>query len=89
MALGARRDRIVAALARGAILRIGVGILLGAGLAALATRLLQSLLYGVSAESPLVALATIGILLAVLTLSFIVPAARAASIDPMEAIRDE
>jgi ABC-type antimicrobial peptide transport system permease subunit len=35
------------------------------------------------------AIATLVVLLAVLALAFIFPAGRAASIDPMEAIRDE
>ena len=89
MALGAQRKRIVAALARGAALRIGIGAAAGVGLAALAGRLLHSLLYGVSAASPLVGLVTLGLLLAVLTAAFIVPAGRAASVQPMEAIREE
>jgi predicted permease len=89
MALGARRLEIVTSLARGAALRIGIGILAGAALAALAGRFLQSLLYGVTVASPLMAGATLAVLLAVLTFAFIFPAGRAASVDPMEAIRDE
>jgi predicted permease len=89
MALGAERKRIVATLARSAAIRIGIGVVAGAVLAALAGRLMKSLLYGVSAGSPLVALATLGLLLAVLTTAFVLPAGRAASIQPMEAIREE
>ena len=89
MALGAQRERIVRSLARGAALRVGVGAVIGAGLAVLAARLLQSLLYGVSERSVTLGVVTMGILLGVLTLAFIVPAARAASIEPMEAIREE
>jgi len=89
MALGAERKRIVAALARSAAIRIGIGVVAGAVLAALAGRLMKSLLYGISAGSPLVALATLGLLLAVLTTAFVLPAGRAASIQPMEAIREE
>lgn len=89
MALGARRQQIVATLARGTALRILGGVAAGAALAVMAGRFLQSLLYGVSPASPLVALATLAVLFAVLTLAFVFPAGRAASIDPMEAIRDE
>lgn len=89
MALGAERTRIVVTLARSTAIRIGIGVVAGAVLAALAGRLMKSLLYGVSAESPLVALATLGLLATVLTTAFVLPAGRAASIQPMEAIRDE
>jgi predicted permease len=89
MALGAQRERIVRSLARGAALRVGLGAIAGAGAAVLAARLLRSLLHGVSAESPMVALVTLGLLLAVLVVAFVLPAVRAASIEPMEAIRDE
>ncbi len=89
MALGARRQQIVSTLARGTALRILTGVIAGAVLAAAAGRFLQSLLYGVSAGSPFMALATLAVLFAVLTLAFVFPAGRAASVDPMEAIRDE
>jgi len=89
MALGAQRQQIVRTLARTAAFRIAIGVVAGAALAFFAGRLLQSLLYGVTAASPLIAAATLALLLAVLALAFIVPAGRAASIDPMKAIRDE
>jgi putative ABC transport system permease protein len=89
MALGAQRQQIVSNLARVAALRIAIGVLAGAGLASMAGRLLQSLLYGVTPASPVMAIATLAVLLAVLSLAFVFPAGRAASIDPMEAIRDE
>jgi predicted permease len=89
MALGAQRQKIVAALARTAVLRVAAGVVIGAALAVMAGHLLQSLLYSVTAASPVVGLITLALLLAVLTVAFVVPAGRAASVDPMEAIRDE
>jgi putative ABC transport system permease protein len=89
MALGAQRQQIVSTLARTAAFRIALGVVAGAALAALAGHLLQSLLYGVTATSPLVGVLTLLLLLAVLILAFVFPAGRAASVDPMEAIRDE
>jgi len=89
MALGAERRRIVAALARSAAVWIGIGVAAGAGLAALAGQLLRSLVHGVSVVSPMVELLTLGLLLTVLTVAFVVPAGRAASVLPMEAIREE
>ncbi|HEY6446018.1 MAG TPA: ADOP family duplicated permease [Acidobacteriaceae bacterium] len=89
MALGAQRGQIVSNLARGAAMRVLIGVAAGAGLALLAGRLLRTLLYGVTGASPAIGLATLVLLLAVLALAFVFPAGRAASIDPMEAIRDE
>jgi predicted permease len=89
MALGAERRQIVSTLARTAALRISLGVVAGAALAAVAGRQLQSLLFGVTAASPLIGMLTLLLLLVVLTLAFVVPAGRAASVDPMEAIRDE
>ena len=89
MALGARREQIVMGLARTAALRIGVGLLVGAIMAAISARLLRSQLFGVAFQSPEILLATLGILLSVLIFAFLVPAGRAASIDPMQALRTE
>ncbi len=89
MALGARRERIVGGLARRAALRVGMGVVAGAGLAFVAARLMRSLLYGVSVQSPAIALATLGVLLGVLIVAFLVPASRAASVDPMQTLRTE
>jgi putative ABC transport system permease protein len=89
MALGAERRQIVSTLARTAAFRIALGVVAGAALAALAGHLLQSLLFGVTAASPLIGALTLLLLLIVLTLAFVFPAGRAASVDPMEAIRDE
>jgi putative ABC transport system permease protein len=89
MALGAQRQQIVSTLARTAALRIAIGVVAGSALAALAGHLLQSLLYGVTAASPIVGVLTLLLLLVVLALAFVFPAGRAASVDPMDAIRDE
>jgi predicted permease len=89
MALGAQRQQIVSTLARTAALRVVLGVVAGAALASLAGHLLQSLLFGVRADSPLVGVLTLLLLLIVLALAFVFPAGRAASVDPMEAIRDE
>jgi predicted permease len=89
MALGAERRQIVSTLARTAAFRVALGIVAGAALAALAGHLLQSLLYGVTPANSVVGVVTLLLLLVVLALAFVFPAGRAASIDPMEAIRDE
>jgi ABC-type antimicrobial peptide transport system permease subunit len=89
MALGARpRDVLALVLRQGgrlALVGIGVGVLL----AALAGRVLESLLYGVSALDPLAYAVAAAVLLAVATLANLVPALTAARVDPMRALRSE
>lgn len=89
MALGARRKEVVTALAKNTAMRIGMGVIAGMILAALASRLMHSFLYGVTFQSPQILITTFGVLFCVLMLAFVFPAARAAAIDPVDAIRDE
>lgn len=89
MALGARRQQVVAGLARSAALRIATGVAAGTALTAVAGRLLRSLLYGASQGSLWISAVTLGVLLAVLALAFVFPARRAASVQPMEVLREE
>jgi putative ABC transport system permease protein len=71
-------------------LRLGVtGVALGVGLALLLGRLLQSLLYGVKPVSPAVYVAMSAVLLLVALLACVIPAQRAARLDPIVALRDE
>ncbi len=89
MALGARREQIVSGLLRNAGVRIAAGVVAGGALAFAGERLLRPLLFGVKFQSPPILLATGGVLIAVLVLAFLVPARRAASVDPAQAIREE
>jgi putative ABC transport system permease protein len=87
MALGAevaRIGRMVVGQSVGLVL-IGVGI--GAVGAMLGTRLLQSLLFDVSPTDPWVFAGTVLIIVAVAVTASLVPARRAARIDPLEAMR--
>jgi predicted permease len=65
----------------------GAGIVLGLALAAIATRLLSSLLFEVSAFDVVTFVIAPAIFLAVATLACLIPASRAAGVDPAVAIR--
>jgi putative ABC transport system permease protein len=89
MALGATRGDVLRLVLRGGLAFIIAGLALGT-LAALAlTRLLSSLIYGVSATDPATFAAVTGILGAVALAACFIPAARATRIDPVVALRSE
>jgi predicted permease len=89
MALGAKRRGVVMLiLSRGAkiaFLGVGIGVAAAAGL----TRLIQSLLFEVSAADPFVLVGVSTLLILVAFIACIVPAYRAASVDPGRALRAE
>jgi predicted permease len=89
MALGADRGKVVGMVLNGAFRRVAVGLVLGLPLAVGAGRLLAAQLYGVQFWDPLaLGLAAVS-LAACAFLAAIIPAARAASISPMTALRAE
>ncbi len=89
MSLGATRLSVVGMVLRGALLQIAVGLVLGVPVEMLAGHLMASQLYGVSGYDPFALVAAISVLgLCAIAAGFI-PARRAASIDPMRALRTE
>jgi predicted permease len=89
MALGSQRSAIVRLVLESGAKLAGIGCVLGVAGAAAASSLLRSLLFGVSPFDPIVlAAAAFGVLLLALAASAL-PALRAASIDPMKALRGE
>jgi ABC-type antimicrobial peptide transport system permease subunit len=89
MALGSQRAGILRLILESGAKLAVVGCVLGLAGAAATSTLLRSMLFGVSPFDPLVlALAAIGVLLLALGASAI-PALRAASIDPMQALRQD
>jgi predicted permease len=89
MALGADRGKVIEMVLRGAFRRVVIGIVLGIPLAVGAGRLLSAQLYGVQFWDP-VALGVAAVSLAACAFcAAIIPAARAASISPMNALRAE
>jgi putative ABC transport system permease protein len=89
MALGARRADVLR-LVLGLGLRLTtIGVLIGLVGAFVATRLMASLLFEISAADPLALCLPAALLVAVTVLAAYLPARRAASIDPMRALRAE
>jgi putative ABC transport system permease protein len=89
MALGARARDVVRQIIGQGMRRTLAGIVLGLAGALVLTRFLSSLLYGVRPADPITFLAGSLLLLAVATLACYVPARRAATVDPMIALRHE
>jgi predicted permease len=89
MALGADRASVVRLILRGAAIQTGIGLVLGIPTALLSGHLLQSQLYEVKGTD----LRTILVACAVLILSAVaasaLPARRASSVEPMQALRTE
>lgn len=89
MALGADRPTVIQLVLRGAFKRVLAGLILGLPLAVGAGKLISAQLYGVSSWDPL-ALTVAAVALAICSFfAAIIPANRAASISPMNALRIE
>jgi predicted permease len=89
MALGAHGGDVMRLVLRETLLLVAIGLVIGLAAAAATTRMMESLLFGLTATDPLtIALATI-LLLAVTLLAGWLPARRAARVDPMVVLRHE
>jgi putative ABC transport system permease protein len=89
IALGASRSTVLSMVLRQALVLLAAGMALGFGASLVADRLLQSMLFGVSPANPVV-LGLSGLLVGFAgLLAAYLPARRAASVDPMVALRYE
>jgi putative ABC transport system permease protein len=89
MALGADRGSVVKMVLRGAFSQVGIGLALGIPAAIGAGKLMTGQLFGVKPWDPFM-LASATLLLALATLlASLIPARRAAEVEPMVALRNE
>ncbi|HWO01615.1 MAG TPA: ABC transporter permease [Blastocatellia bacterium] len=89
MALGAQRKHVLGLVLKRGLMLVSVGVVLGLGGAFALTRLLASLLFGVSALDPIAFAGTSALLIAVALLASYIPARRATKVDPLIALRYE
>ena len=89
MALGARRENVIAVLLTRYSLLLAAGALLGAAGSIALARLVQSLLFGVTPQDPVSILFSCVLLGAVAAVASIIPAFRATVIDPVRVLHHE
>ncbi|HMC66123.1 MAG TPA: FtsX-like permease family protein, partial [Gemmataceae bacterium] len=89
MALGAESHRILRMVLCEAVTLVMLGIVIGVPAALAASRLIGTMLYGLKATDPVTILAAVGVMAVVAVLAGYIPARRAASVDPMVALRYE
>jgi predicted permease len=89
VALGSDKTALMQLVMRQAAIPVVGGILAGLALASGATRWIGSLLYETKAGDPAVMIASIAVLLVAAFFAALLPARRAASVDPMRALRTE
>ena len=89
LALGASAGDILARVLAEGLRRSAIGIALGLGAALAAARSLKSLLFGVGATEPAAYALVVALLLAVTLVACLLPAWRAARLDPVQALRHD
>ncbi len=89
MALGAQTSDVLRMIVKDGAKIVAIGLLLGIGGALALTRLLESLLFGVTTRDPLTFVSIAALLSVVAMLACYIPAWRATRVDPLEALRCE
>jgi macrolide transport system ATP-binding/permease protein len=89
MALGAARSRVIGTVMRGALLQAVVGLAIGVPVAIFCVRYVKSQLFDITNVNAPVMTAAVGVLVLAAAIAGIIPARRAASIDPVKALRIE
>lgn len=89
VALGARPARVLRMVVGSGMALVATGAAIGLAASLVVTRVVSSLLYGISATDPATYLIIAGTLAAVALAAMLIPARRAMLVDPMRALRSE
>ena len=89
VALGARNRNIVAQFVGKALRVVAIACVAGVALSFVSARLLSGMLFGVSPSDPLTLAGVIGLVTVVAVVAALLPAIRAARVDPMQVLREE
>ena len=89
MALGASREQVVRRVLAEALMMVGAGSVLGIALGLAAAQVLTSVLYGISPFDPLSYAIALAIVFGAALLAAVLPARRAATIDPIQALKTQ
>jgi len=89
MALGADRLKVLKLVLQGAFLQVAIGLAIGIPATILAGRAMTSQLFGVKPYDPAIILFTMAVLSFAAFIAAVVPARRAATLEPMQALRTE
>ncbi len=89
LAVGARREQVLWMILRESLLVAAIGVGVGLPVAAMTSRLLRSMLFGVGPNDPLTFVGALVAVTLVALAASLIPARRAAGIDPMRALRTE
>jgi predicted permease len=89
MAVGARSSQVLAMILRQGMIPVAAGLAAGLALSLTISRMMASMVYGVSPSDPVTYVLTTGLLLVVASAASLVPAVRAARMDPVSVLRGE
>ncbi len=89
LALGAQRSSVYGLMLRDGLMPVFAGAVAGVGVAFGVARLVSSLLFHVSPYNPVIVAGATLVLVAVGTAACLIPARRAATVDPIQALREE
>ena len=89
LALGARRSDVLLMIVREAVLPVGAGIAIGLPVSTAAASLMSTQLFGVSPVDSATAVVVVMLMIGTAGISALIPAKRAANVDPLTALRYE